>query len=317
MDGPDNDKDPILGKRALTRDALRGSVFRAVNALEADLASPPSIEDLARAAGLSKYHFQRAFKACVGESPGQHLTRLRVERAASFLRFSSWQVGEIAHACGFATQSSFGRSFRKFYGMTPRQFRLEKGSLPFLRGRLRQSQVDEQRPLERPAPTSRIEEWPTLCGIALRHYGTVQSVIKAWDELICWADSVDVPLKDSRFFGLWFDDWNTSKSHFRYEALIVPPHPPALPPSPFHVRTIPGGLVAIAYAEGRLPVLDQAWQAFGTGWLPFSGYQPRLNFAIDEYPRSLLLSHWKQLKTLFKGTSLHMILPIQHDRIEI
>jgi len=67
------------------------ALFEAARLLERRLDSPPAVDELARAAGLSVFHFHRAFRSVVGETVSQHSLRVRLERAA-FLKFSSWQV---------------------------------------------------------------------------------------------------------------------------------------------------------------------------------------------------------------------------------
>jgi AraC family transcriptional regulator len=78
-----------------------------------------SLEDLARVAGLSRFHFARQFRAHTGESPMGYLLRTRVERAKALLRDSQTRVVDISAELGFADQSHFARRFRRLVGMPP------------------------------------------------------------------------------------------------------------------------------------------------------------------------------------------------------
>ena len=309
-----------LGKKEGTQSALRASVFTAVRLIEARYDDPPSAKELAQVAGVCTSHFHHAFQEVVGESIVQHVLRLRVERAASLLKFSSWQVGEIALACGFQTQASFGRGFKRMYGMTPQQFRKSEGTIPFLRGRVRSRPNQSLEDVSLPSPTVRIENWTTLDAICLRFYGQVNEVHKPWTELLSWAKKELPDLEQARFFGLWFDDWSgKSDEHYRYDCAIVPASPVSPPPpEPFFVRSITAGEVAVAQAQGSVSALDRSWRAFGTGWFPHSGYQPRTDFVMDEYSSDLMLaSPFRQLVQSKVGKiSIKMCIPIQEGPVE-
>ncbi|MFT3927163.1 MAG: AraC family transcriptional regulator [Myxococcales bacterium] len=81
------------------------------------------LEDLAREAGLSSFHFLRMFSNALGVSPHQYLLRVRLRRAARHLAERELSVTEIAYAVGFSDLSNFVRTFGRAAGMTPSAFR--------------------------------------------------------------------------------------------------------------------------------------------------------------------------------------------------
>jgi AraC family transcriptional regulator len=81
-----------------------------------------TLEDLARVAGVSRFHFARQFRARTGESPMSYLVRTRVERAKTLLQDSRARVIDISAELGFADQSHFARTFRRLVGMPPRAY---------------------------------------------------------------------------------------------------------------------------------------------------------------------------------------------------
>ena len=310
----------MLSKKEETQHALQAGVFKAVRYLEERYDDPPSGAKLAEVAGMSRAHFHRVFREVIGDSVNRHVMRLRVERAASMLTFSSWQIGEVALICGFKTQASFGREFKRIYEMTPRQFRAAKGTMPFLRGMVRGKQGEVQSDPEVPAPTVHVEAWPEIQAICFRHYGRVEDVHQAWQKLISWSRTHVNELDQARFLGLWFDDWSGVRDdQYRYECAIVPATPlPENIPEPFFLRTIPAGNVAVSVSRGTLKQLDQAWFRFATGWFPCSGYQPRSEFVVDEYEASLLVgSTAKLLLALGTGITLRMGLLIQDEPLHL
>jgi AraC family transcriptional regulator len=82
-----------------------------------------SLSDLAIVAGLSRFHFTRAFKRTTGLSPYQFILSARVERAKLSLAHSDISMFEIAQSLGFGSQAHFSTAFRKLAGITPSQFR--------------------------------------------------------------------------------------------------------------------------------------------------------------------------------------------------
>lgn len=82
-----------------------------------------SLETLAGRAGWSPFHFHRAFRRVVGETPKQYTLRLRLERAAARLASGNDPVLAIATATGFASHEVFTRAFRRQFGCTPSAYR--------------------------------------------------------------------------------------------------------------------------------------------------------------------------------------------------
>jgi transcriptional regulator GlxA family with amidase domain len=91
--------------------------------MEERFAEPCALNDLARHAGLSPFHFLRVFRATTGLTPHQHLVRTRLRAAASSLATGSAPVTDVALAIGFEDLSNFTRSFRAEYRLSPSQYR--------------------------------------------------------------------------------------------------------------------------------------------------------------------------------------------------
>src|SRR5665213_1250162 len=94
--------------------------------IEAHLFESLSVNSLASVAGLSPYHFSRAFTARLGESVMGYVRARRLE-AASF-RLSAAvppPLIDLAFGCGFESQEAFTRAFRRRFGMPPGQFKRE------------------------------------------------------------------------------------------------------------------------------------------------------------------------------------------------
>ena len=90
--------------------------------LRAHLAEPQSLDTLARVAGLSPFHFLRAFKAQHGATPHQALMALRLLEAKRLLA-AGQMPAQVAAAVGLADQSHLTRAFVRRYGVTPGRYR--------------------------------------------------------------------------------------------------------------------------------------------------------------------------------------------------
>ncbi|MCL2448454.1 MAG: AraC family transcriptional regulator [Polyangiaceae bacterium] len=96
---------------------------RLVSYVEEHLGADIGLTDLATLVGYSPDRLARVFKKSFGVSPYQYVLRRRVERAKALLRGRAESIGEVAVACGFATQSHFTSAFKARTGLTPRAYR--------------------------------------------------------------------------------------------------------------------------------------------------------------------------------------------------
>jgi AraC family transcriptional regulator len=106
--------------------ATREELFRRIEAGREYLHSygegAVSLEAVARAACLSRYHFHRAFTQVFGRTPHAYLTGIRLARAQTLLKGGS-PVTRVCFDVGFASPSSFSRLFRERYGVAPSRVR--------------------------------------------------------------------------------------------------------------------------------------------------------------------------------------------------
>jgi AraC-like DNA-binding protein len=98
-------------------------LLKAKDLADARYFEPLGVDDLARAAGLSRAHFSREFRAAFGESPHTYLLTRRMERAAALLRNTDHSVAEICFSVGLQSVGSFTTSFKRTYGVTPTAYR--------------------------------------------------------------------------------------------------------------------------------------------------------------------------------------------------
>src|SRR5688572_31974284 len=98
-------------------------LLRARDLADARYFEPLRVDDLARAAGLSRAHFSREFARAFGESPHAYLLTRRLERAAALLRMTDRSVADVCFSVGLQSVGSFTTSFKRTYGMSPTAYR--------------------------------------------------------------------------------------------------------------------------------------------------------------------------------------------------
>jgi AraC family transcriptional regulator len=135
----------VLPSSSATKAHLRGGLSPAAMRrvqlfVEANLDRRIRLRDLAERAGLSLYHFARAFRTSAGVTPREFVEQRRIERASHLLSDPRGSLAAIAVECGFATQSRLTIAFKRQTGFTPAEYR---------RGRTRRTQFASTRTTKR------------------------------------------------------------------------------------------------------------------------------------------------------------------------
>lgn len=109
---------PAPMQHGLTRRQLRA----VVEYIDANLAGPMRLGDLAGVVGLSESHFKAQFRRAAGVPPHRFVVARRLERAVALIKAERMELSQIAFECGFAHQSHLARVMRRSMGVTPRTF---------------------------------------------------------------------------------------------------------------------------------------------------------------------------------------------------
>jgi AraC-like DNA-binding protein len=112
-----------MSRSIAPRSEVLMALRRARDLTDRDFAQPLTLEAMARAANLSKFHFARAFAAAYGETPRTYLTRRRMERAKDLLRAANLTVTEVCYLVGFESLGSFSTRFKELVGQSPSEYR--------------------------------------------------------------------------------------------------------------------------------------------------------------------------------------------------
>ncbi|MEM8970185.1 MAG: helix-turn-helix domain-containing protein, partial [Bacteroidota bacterium] len=171
---------------------------------------PISLKILAKQANYSSFHFQRVFKSKTGETPKEYITRLRVQKASrELLLFPKKNIYSITIDCGFNSQSDFARTFKKFTGKSPTDFRnceIEKTEL----------QISE---LKQCIETKYCPSFNLVGNII--NLSDESKIIQSFKELITWAMARELLQKDFMAYGVFLDSpYLTTLKKCRYYTAI-------------------------------------------------------------------------------------------------
>jgi AraC family transcriptional regulator len=262
-------------------------VNRAIDHVVRNLDGHLTLEEVARAACFSPFHFHRVFKSLVGETLAQFVKRQRLERALYLMSHAPRRsLTEVALSCGFASSSDFSRSFKQRFGVPPSGFDL-KTFRNARRSEFEQALcgVDGAPHLPRLSPGENPDHFAvmlrdlpprTVAYIrVLDPYAHFAAVTGAYERLLAWAEARG--LADRQWLGYqWEDPEIVALADCRYDVGVEVDD--VRPAGEIGRCELPAMRVAEVEIAGGVELEQRAidW-LFGT-WLPRSGYVP------DEQP---------------------------------
>lgn len=111
-------------------DTAEQAVERVIATMLDNLSEPLTIDDMARVAMFSKFHFSRMFQRATGLSPGRFLSALRLQRAKQLLVSTSLNVADISMRVGYTSVGTFSSRFSRSVGLSPTTYRRLGGFTP-------------------------------------------------------------------------------------------------------------------------------------------------------------------------------------------
>ncbi|MFC0681888.1 GyrI-like domain-containing protein [Lysobacter korlensis] len=233
------------------------------------------LDDLARVARFSPFHFHRKFRSITGETIAQFVKRVRLERAIVLLSSPErLDLTTIAIRCGFASSSAFSRAFRERYGQPPRRFDLaahrdgHRASLDG--GRLSRLDVGAN-PDGFTAVLEDIPERRIAYRRAFRPYSS-DAVAVETERMLGWARERN--LTGAAWLGIQWDDPEVvALDDCRYDVAVVV-SPGLRIDDGVSEATLPPMLAAAVAIAGDVDLELRAIDWLYRTWLPLSGYLP-------------------------------------------
>ena len=258
-------------------------VNRAVDYVTRNLDQPLRLEEVAKAACFSSYHFHRIFRALMGETLASFVKRVRLERSVYLLSHRNGaSLTEIALACGFSSSSDFSRSFRSHYGAPPSRFDVERFRLSGRKAlEVASTPPGERQKLKRlPAGKNPDGFAVTLRKLPARRVAYIRvhrpyegdHVVQAIKRLLAWAEARG--LANGQWLGYqWEDPEIVPLNKCRYDVALEVPAT-TVGDGEVSINTFPPCLLAEIDIKGSIDVELRALDWLYRTWLPSSGYAP-------------------------------------------
>lgn len=268
--------------------------------IDIHLADDLSVNVLSEVAGLSAYHFNRIFSAMTGESLGQLVRRLRLEKAASMLLQDDEPVAQIAYACGFKSSSVFCRNFKDRFGISAQEYRAERSStndqsdrtnrqLDSTKSQFRkdvqdyicssenqnQRQMIELHPIE-------VKEMPEMHIVYCRHQGAFDQIKHAYEKLFRWAGPRGLIGEGSKTITVYHDNPDITEIEKVRQSAGLVVDADVKPEGEIGKMSVPAGKYIVGAFEISVTEFTQAWDAVCVA-LTKSGYQPSDAFPYELY----------------------------------
>lgn len=238
------------------------SIWKAQVYIQEHLDQKLSLEQIAKAASFSPFHFHRIFRAATGESLNCYIRRLRMEKAAGRLKYTEDRVTDIGLDSGYQTPASFSRAFRQVMGVSPHDYR--SGST-FSSDDIPKDQKHKENINMQPE----IIEMADMPILFVRRVGSYsETPADAWKTLKEFARQHHPKLEGARYFSDGLDDPNiTDEENLRFDACLSAPEE-RIEKGDVGRRTLEGGRYAIFMHKGPYVKLEESFNAIFQNWYP-------------------------------------------------
>ncbi|MGY3777103.1 AraC family transcriptional regulator [Isobaculum melis] len=271
-------------------------IYQVQDHIEAHLSETLDLEELAAVAGFSKFHFHRIFKALIGESLFQYVTRLKLEHAANMLMHRpDMTITEIGHYLGFTDSAIFSRAFKNYYQQSPTAYRNQKSKKCkadtkksiYNRGVPKQT---DKKPPQSPLGKVSIVSLAEMQVAYVRYIGTYEQLSQVYPSLIHQlfqqAQAQQLLIEgETKLLCMYHDHHDFTEDYqLRSSLCITLPNDAVLQTdSDLGKMVISGGKYAVGHFELFPYEYRQAWDYLYGEWLPNSGYQPSDTAPFEMY----------------------------------
>jgi len=270
-------------------------INKTLDYIESHLDNQFTLDELAQVANFSKYHFHRIFIGVINETPFQFITRLRLQRAATFMVMNaSLSVSDVANQCGFSDISIFSRNFKSHFGSSPTKWRqeiMENSNLSQVDSNLEKvkdelsayfcshtkslkwiTNMELNKSIE-------IKNLPSMNVVYVRHIGPYKGNEELfrglWQKLMTWAAPRGLMEQvNMASLAIYHDDPNiTDDMKLRTSICITAPEDTKVD-GEVGKMMVEGGQYVVARFVVKASEFAQAWNWIYAKWFPESGYQP-------------------------------------------
>jgi AraC family transcriptional regulator len=231
-----------------------------------------NIDELAKKFSLSKFHFHRIFKEQMGSNIYETIKSIRLQKASNLLitnQFST--ITEVANMCGYSSQTSFIRAFKKRFELTPKHWR-RSGYRAYSDKILKSSPTASISNANFDTLEAKIIKTKTIKAYYIRHKGYNSKIKQTWQKMMAWVYTNDI--EEYEEIGIYHDNpIVTPLEQCFYISAIAPKEEKRLTNTSLPSFEIPAGLYASFEVDGKYGDILKLIQWAYHEWLPESGYE--------------------------------------------
>ena len=264
--------------------------------IEENLDNELSLENLAEIGNYSPFHFHRIFRGIIGETLQEYINRNRMEKSAMMLsHHKNKSLEEVFSEVGFKSNSTFSKTFKKYFGVSPSVFRKntpEKFSkiLPMNSNNGQKEVVFQQylyninqmKNFMETTAKIEVKELPEMNLASVLSIG-VQNIDNAYNKLISWGISKNLfPRENVKMISVYHDSFKvTAPNKVRIHACMLLDEPIKTDGEIFP-ETLPKGRHIVGSYFIGIHEFEKAWQGLFL-WMNENGYQYKRTFPFEIY----------------------------------
>lgn len=269
-------------------EVYKNRINRVVDYIQTNLDTPLSIHQLSKVACFSEFHFNRIFKKAMGESVYKFIRRLRLEKSAELLLTKpATSITEIALICGFATSSSFAKSFKNHFNMSATEWR--NNSINFFDKESKPIQIEQgQISIIKGSPVWTFNKEGSIRQVVIenispfkvayiRNVGPYQGDDTLFDKLYVQLSQWAVPrgyINDDTFtLNIYHDNPEITDNQKLRVMVAIPVEDSVYPSGSVGVTKISGGKYGVCRFFLKENEFMEAWDWMFSVWLNNSGYE--------------------------------------------
>ncbi|MGE8556341.1 MAG: AraC family transcriptional regulator [Chryseobacterium jejuense] len=272
-------------------------IVKTIQYIDANLDADLSLEKMAEISAYSPFHFHRIFKLVTGETLQNYIIRRKIEKSAFFLAVhKNMEMKEIYFDLGFSNPSVFSKTFKKYYGLPPSEFRktAPEAFHKILQTQSKNGQIDTvfsqyictiENLLNWTTMNLKIEvkEMPEINLAAVMSLG-IAEVEPSYNVLIDWAKKKHLfPRENVKMISVYHDSFKvTPPDKVRIHACMLLDEKLQEPTGEVFSETIDAGKFIVGSGEVTLQDFEQCWVSLFL-WMNEHNYSTRRTFPFEIY----------------------------------
>jgi AraC family transcriptional regulator len=253
-------------------------VQKALWFVESHFSGDITLDDIATAAGASRYYLTRAFGAATGQSLMRYVRGRRLTEAARTLANGAPDILTVALGSGYGSHEAFTRAFAEQFGMTPESVRAQRNLANL---ELVEALRMDQKPLDTLQPPRFVNGKPLLVAGLKAHYSPDGSsgIPAQWQRFLPHFGHVPGQIGNTAYGVMYNTD---DDNNFDYIAGVEVPDFSKMPPDLDRVR-IPEQRYVVFSHPGHISEIRRTWNTIWNKWFPESGHEPADGPVFERY----------------------------------